>query len=107
MIDRLTLDNLTDPNTLIGAVFYALLLAILASILSRVARLLRKRMINQNQRLAADQTAVVFISQLIQVAFSILAAAIYFYLIPALRAVGTAILATAGLVLWSLRLRNR
>ncbi len=54
------------------------------------------RLIGQSQRLAADRTAAVFLSQLVQVTVSILAVVIYVHLIPALRAIGTALLATAG-----------
>lgn len=96
MFNNQFLATLTNPDTFLGAIFFGLLIIIITVIASRSAKRITLRLIGQNQRLAADNTAAVFLSQLAQVSVAILAAVIYVHLIPSLRAIGGAILATAG-----------
>jgi small-conductance mechanosensitive channel len=96
MFDNNLIGNIFYPDSMLGAISFAVLISIIAIITSALAKSLTHRLIRQSQRLAMDKTAVIFITQLVQVSVYILAAVIYFYLIPSLRAVGTAVLATAG-----------
>lgn len=89
-------DNLFNPETLAGTIFYAFLFFILALLASYLIRKLVHRIISRAGSRPVDRTAFTFISQLSQVAMFIIASILYFYLIPSLRAVGSAILATAG-----------
>lgn len=91
-----TLENLFQPETLSGAIFYAFLFLFLALTSSYFLRKFFQRMISRSGRPSADRTAVTFVSQLLQVTLFILAAILYFHLVPSLRALGSAILATAG-----------
>lgn len=90
------LGALLQPDSLLGAVFYAALSALIGTIVSIILKRFTLRLINRSKRLSIDKTSVIFITQLVQVTVLILAAVIYFYWIPSLRAIGTAVLATAG-----------
>lgn len=81
---------------MLGAVVIAVIITLAATILSAIAKGLISRLIGRSRRFSLDNTALTFIIQLLQVIVFSFAAVIYFYLIPALRAVGTAVLATAG-----------
>jgi small-conductance mechanosensitive channel len=96
MIDNPALEVLLNPGTLPGAIFYAVLLALLALIASMVLRRFMHRAIGRAKRSYIDRTAATFLSQFLQVSFFVIASIIYFHIVPALRAIGTAILATAG-----------
>jgi small-conductance mechanosensitive channel len=97
MFNNTLIENLFNPDILLGAVFYAVLISIITIIILRIAKRFTHKLIGRSQRLAKDKTAVVFITQLVQVLVMILAAVIYFQLIPSLRAIGTAVIATAGI----------
>ena len=96
MIDNALLNTLFNPGSLIGAIFFAVLISIITIITLIIAKRSTLKLIGQSQRLAKDKTAVIFITQLVQVFITVLAAVIYFSLIPSLRAIGTAVIATAG-----------
>jgi small-conductance mechanosensitive channel len=90
------LNEILNPNTLAGAIFYAIVFVILAFVISFVMRKLLKRLLDRGKKPSIDRTAINFVIQLTQVLIFIIASTWYFYLIPALRNIGTAILATAG-----------
>jgi small-conductance mechanosensitive channel len=90
------LASLFNPETIIGALFYAIFLLLLAVVASIIVRRLIHRLIIRTPKPSIDRTASVFISQLLQVTIFFVVFIIYFQIIPALRVVGTAILATAG-----------
>lgn len=96
MNDLPVLDSVFKPDTLPGALFYAAVFTILALMMSLAVRRLIRRLIDRSQKPSVDRIAATFISQLLQVTIFIVALILYFHLIPALRAIGTAILATAG-----------
>lgn len=93
---NIILASLLDPETLAGAIFYAVLLIVLAIITSFAVRRFLHRLVARGQRSKGDRTAITFISQLTQVAIFVIACILYFHIIPSLRTIGTAILATAG-----------
>jgi len=83
------LENMLDPGTLPGALFYGLIFFAAAMFAARLARIFAKR----SARHFSDLTAIRFVSQLLQVLVFLIALILYAQLIPALRAVGTALLA--------------
>jgi small conductance mechanosensitive channel len=89
--------DFVDPSHAIGAVVYGVLLLV-AAIVS--ARLVRRwsRGIGRHSDLGIDPTALNFIGQLLQVGCFVLAALVYAHIVPALDRLGTAMLASAGVV---------
>ena len=86
------LDFLADvfnPDTLPGGLVYALLFLALALIGIRLVRVFARRSARHFQ----DVTALHFVAQLAQVGVFLAALILYAQLVPALRAVGTALLA--------------
>jgi small-conductance mechanosensitive channel len=88
---------LTDPNSLPGAAFYALLFALLAWLLGRAVRLAVKRLLDSHIP-RADPTAVRFLGQFARLVIYILAILSYFYHIPVLRQLGGVWLTSVGLI---------
>jgi small-conductance mechanosensitive channel len=83
-----------DPKNLAGALFYAIFFLTVALLAGRLARLFARR----SARHFSDITAINFIAQLAQVAIFLIALILYAQLIPALRAMGTALLAGVSVV---------
>ncbi len=83
-----------DPTTILGAFVYAFFFLVLAILGSRLAHLFMTR----SAKHLHDTTAVNFIIQLLQVVAFIVAAILYAQLVPALRALGTALLAGVSVV---------
>jgi len=78
-----------DPKNLAGALFYAVIFLAAALVAGRLARLFARR----SARHFSDITAINFIAQLAQVVIFLIALILYAQLIPALRSMGTALLA--------------
>lgn len=78
-----------DPKNAAGAFFYALVFLAVALFAGRLARLLARR----SARHLSDVTALNFVVQFLQVVIFLIALILYAHLIPALRAMGTALLA--------------
>ncbi len=83
-----------DPSTVVGAFAYAFLFLALALLGSRLSRLFMKR----SARHLHDTTAVNFVIQLLQVMVFVVAIILYAQLVPALRSLGTALLAGVSVV---------
>ena len=94
--DESLLNSMFNPSTLPGAIFYAILFVLLSLVLSFAVRHFLQRVIRGTKRPSVDKAAITFLSQLIQVTIFIVALILYFQIIPSLRNIGTAILATAG-----------
>lgn len=86
------LRDLPNPSTLTGAIFYALLFLILGIIVSRFVRLAIAQVTKHDSRHLVDPAVVSFLSQLSRIFIYIVAFTLYAHLIPALRALGTALL---------------
>jgi small-conductance mechanosensitive channel len=95
-IETILIKDIFNPATLPGAIFYAGLFLILAIITSTIIRRIVRQLIEHSQRPSADRTAIVFLSQLAQVASFLVAAILYLHLVPSLKSIGTAILTTAS-----------
>ncbi len=87
MLDFLA--TVLDPDTLAGGLVYALLFLALALVGARLVRVFARRSARHFQ----DVTALNFIAQLVQVGVFLVALILYAQLVPALRAMGTALLA--------------
>jgi small-conductance mechanosensitive channel len=83
-----------NPATVAGALLYAVLFFGLALLGARLARLI----LNRSVTYVHDPMAFNFIIQLVQVMIFILAIILYAQLVPALRSLGTALLASVSVV---------
>ncbi len=78
-----------DPKNAAGAFFYAVLFLLAALFFGRLVRLIARR----SARHLSDVTALNFVVQFLQVVVFLIVLILYAHLIPALRAMGTALLA--------------
>jgi small conductance mechanosensitive channel len=86
--------SLLRPDSLVGAAVYFLVFIVLALILSRVLRLAVHSAMTREGHI--DRTAISFLQQLGTAAIWVIMLILYAHLIPALRAMGTALLAGAS-----------
>jgi len=82
------------PDTLVGALIYLVLFMVGASILSRGLTLAVHKAMTRREYI--DRTTINFVQQLATALIWVLALILYAHLIPALRAMGTALLAGAS-----------
>jgi small conductance mechanosensitive channel len=92
------LRDFSNPATLFGALFYALVFLVVAWLAARALRLIVVHLLRRDERGLIDRTAASFITQLIQIGIYLLALILYAHLIPTLRHMGTALLASVGVV---------
>jgi small-conductance mechanosensitive channel len=89
---------LTDPKTVSGAILYALVFLFLAWLFGRASHLAVHRLFAKDTHNRVDRTAVKFLAQLARFAVYIFAFISYAHLVPALAGLGTAWLASAGIL---------
>lgn len=92
-----TTPMLLDPNGLVGALFYAIVVIVLAWIVGTALNFVIHRSLDRAEAAGTDSTSVRFLGQLGRVVVYIVSFALYSYLIPALHTLGTAWLASVGL----------
>jgi small-conductance mechanosensitive channel len=85
--------TLHDPATLPGALLYGALLLVAATLGARGIRLFVARLVSYGDNVRVDRTGLVFFSELGQVLAYIGALAVYAYIVPPLRHLGTVLLA--------------
>jgi small conductance mechanosensitive channel len=90
--------ELLNPTTLTGALFYALAFLVLAILLARLLKLGVRQILHEDTHHHFDQTSLLFFTQLGQILVFIVAFTLYAHLVPALRALGTALLAGVSVV---------
>ena len=90
------IESLLRPDTLLGAVGYLLFFCVIASLLARALRLTIETAVSHTPADHVDRTAINFLRQLGVLIIWIFVLALYAHLIPALRALGTAMLAGAS-----------
>jgi small conductance mechanosensitive channel len=90
------LGDLMNPATALGALAYAAAFFLSASLISRAVRLAVRKALAHPDWVSVDQTAALFLTQLAQISIYVLAFTYYAHVIPALRSLGTALLASAG-----------
>lgn len=89
--------RILDPATTLGAIVYAFLFFALASLASRLMRVWSRRL-SAHPQLFVDKTSALFVAQLLRIGCFLVAAVIYSHLIPSLRQLATALLASAGVL---------
>lgn len=92
------LPHLLDPTTLIGAVFYAVVIFVIAWGIGSLLNILIQRSLDRAEVAGTDPTSIRFLGQLGRVFVYVMAFALYARIIPALRDVDTAWLASVGVV---------
>ncbi len=85
--------DFVNPATVPGAIVYALVFLLLAFLATRLVHLVLKRSMQR----ATDPTGFSFIDQLLQVIIFIIVVILYAQLVPPLRAMGTALLASVSI----------
>jgi len=90
--------DLFQPGTLIGALFYAALFLAMAAAAARGVQFTIRELLTHETGRLFDPTAAVFLVQLARIAIFLTALTFYFHLIPALRALGTALLTGVSVV---------
>ena len=86
--------DLFDPGTPVGAAFYAALALVVASIVAVLIRRLSRRL----EKRLSDATVLRFVTLFAQMLVYLAALVLYAHIVPALRTVGTALLAGAGVL---------
>jgi small conductance mechanosensitive channel len=94
--ENILIEDILNPSTLEGAIFFALLFLLLAIVVSTILRRIMRQLIRRDHKPSADRTAMLFLGQFAQVLVYLVAAILYLHLVPALRSLGTAILTTAS-----------
>jgi small conductance mechanosensitive channel len=92
------LQSMFAPQTWAGAIFYGVLFAILAWLLGRAVRLAVHRLLDNDRNGDLDYTTVRFLARLARLLVYIGAFVSYAHVVPALQKLGTAWLASAGVV---------
>jgi small conductance mechanosensitive channel len=90
------LRDLVDPATTVGALAYAVAFFLAAWALARAVRVAVHQALAHDDWISVDRTAALFLTQLAQIGIFVLAFTYYAHVIPALRSLGTAMLASAG-----------
>ncbi|MDR3572149.1 MAG: mechanosensitive ion channel family protein [Candidatus Pacebacteria bacterium] len=86
-----------DPTTLLGALFFALVVIVLAWLVGSGLNLLIHRSLDRAEAAGTDSTSIRFLGQLGRVFVYILGFTLYAYIVPPLHDLGTAWLASVGL----------
>jgi small conductance mechanosensitive channel len=92
------LNNIFDPATLPGVIFYAVLIAIIAWIIGRILAVAVHRSLHRADMKGMDPTSIRFLGELSKVLVYILAFISYARLIPALQSMGDAWLASVSVI---------
>lgn len=95
---RETLHQILDPATWVGALLFAAVFVAGAFLIARAIRRLAGRVVAKDKDSRIDRTAVHFCVRLAQAAVFLVALLLYAHLVPALRSLGTALLASAGIL---------
>ena len=93
-----TVKELSDPKTLYGALLYGVVVALLAWLLGRATARAFERISEKPKYIPADRTAIRFLGQLSRLVIYLFAFLVYAHLVPALQKLGTAWLASVGVV---------
>lgn len=91
------LRDLVNPKTTIGALFYVALFLLLAWLLTRTVRKAVAHVLKQDKEERIDRTTVHFVTRFAQIGIYMIAFLLYAHIVPALRSLGTALLAGVGL----------
>jgi small-conductance mechanosensitive channel len=95
-VGRFLKNHVFDPDTLLGAVFYAVVFIVAAWVLGWLLQTMVTRAIQRDRRGLFDRTAAPYAVELLRMLAYLLALLLYTHLIPKLQGFGTALLAGAG-----------
>ncbi len=98
ILDQLKHGAFANPAKPMGAVVYAVVFALLAWFIGRALRLAVQRVLARDKRAYVDHTTVNFLAQLAQIGVWVFAFISYAHLVPALAGLGTAWLASVGVI---------
>ncbi len=90
--------DMPNPGTTLGAVFYALLLFVLAWLVGRTVKAALRRSVRLHGDTPAGRAGATFVAQLAQIGIYLIALTLYAHIIPSLRHLGTALLASVGVL---------
>jgi small conductance mechanosensitive channel len=97
-LDDLKHGALIKPDRLLGAVFWAVVFAVLAWLIGRALRLAVQRVLARDTRSYVDRTSINFLAQVAQIGVWFVAFIHYASLVPALSHLGTAWLTAASVL---------
>ena len=92
------LQQLINPSTWLGAIFYAVVFIILGIIFGKVLNIAVRRYLDRAAKRGVDSTSVRFLEELTNVVVYLLAFLFYAHIVPALQSLGTAWLASLGVI---------
>jgi small conductance mechanosensitive channel len=98
ILDQLKHGAFADPAQPIGALVYAVVFALFAWLVGRALRLAVQRVLARDKHAYVDRTAVNFLAQLAQIGVWLFAFISYAHLVPPLARLGTAWLASVGVI---------
>ncbi|MHB8483117.1 MAG: mechanosensitive ion channel family protein [Nitrospiria bacterium] len=100
LIEKLLNGDFINPATFLGAIFYGLVFLILGWLGARVIRFAARQLIKVHRRDndLIDPTTLTFVTQLLQMGFSVVVITLYAHLIPELRSIGTVLLTGVSIV---------
>jgi len=98
IVNQLRHGAFANPAEPMGALVYAVVFALLAWLIGRALRLAVHRVLARDKRALVDRTAVNFLAQLAQIGVWLFAFISYAHLVPALSRLGTAWLASVGVI---------
>jgi small conductance mechanosensitive channel len=98
ILEQIKNGTIIDPNTFLGAILLALVFILLAWLFGRASHLAVQRLFAKDTNNRVDRTAVKFLAQLTRFGVYIFAFISYAHLVPALAGLGTAWLASAGIL---------
>ena len=96
--ERIRNAEYADPATLMGAVVYGVIFGLLAWLVGRALRIAVQRVLARGSRAYVDRTTVNFLAQLARIGVYLFAFISYAHLVPALSHLGTAWLASVGVL---------
>jgi small conductance mechanosensitive channel len=85
--------DLLNPSTIEGAIFYGALFLIMSIVAAHLVRAALLQPLKRELKHPVDRTALTFLAQFTQIGIYLLAMVFYAHLIPALRSLGTVLLA--------------
>jgi small-conductance mechanosensitive channel len=88
--------QILSPAAFLGAVFYAVVFAVVAGALARLLKIAVTQAMVRDHRNLVDRTAAPFVAQLLGAVVYVIAALLYVQWVPQLRGIGTALLAGAS-----------
>jgi len=97
-IQHLLSHDVFSPSTAVGTLAYGILFLLLAVAASYFLRVAAHRVLKLGHHHMVDRTSANFVIQLAQIGIFIIALMLYAHLIPRLRALGTALLASVSVV---------